>query len=57
MDLNILIRTVTACRGWWQLQVGGGITSDSQPECEEEETWVKAAGLVAGIEQACRGME
>ena len=24
-DLNILIRTVTAGRGWWQMPVGGGI--------------------------------
>jgi para-aminobenzoate synthetase component I len=50
MDWNILIRTLTASRGWWQFQVGGGIVADSQPEQEEEETWIKAAGLVAAIE-------
>ena len=49
MDWNILIRTLTASRGWWQFQVGGGIVSDSVPEQEEEETWTKAAGLVAAI--------
>ncbi|XZE18421.1 aminodeoxychorismate synthase component I [Pirellulaceae bacterium SH449] len=50
MDWNILIRTLTASRGWWQFQVGGGIVADSQPLSEEEETWTKAAGLVAAIE-------
>jgi para-aminobenzoate synthetase component 1 len=49
MDWNILIRTLTASRGWWQFQVGGGIVADSVPEDEEEETWTKAAGLVAAI--------
>ena len=53
MDLNILIRTITASRGWWQMQVGGGIVADSQSDLEEEETWTKAAGLVRAIE-ACR---
>ena len=49
IDFNILIRTITASRGWWQFQVGGGIVADSRPEAEEEETWIKAAGLVAAI--------
>jgi para-aminobenzoate synthetase component I len=49
MDWNILIRTLTASRGWWQFQVGGGIVADSVPEHEEEETWTKAAGLMAAI--------
>lgn len=49
MDWSILIRTLTASRGWWQFQVGGGIVADSVPEHEEEETWTKAAGLVAAI--------
>lgn len=51
-DFNILIRTITACRGWWQFQVGGGIVADSRSDAEEEETWIKAAGLVAAIHQA-----
>lgn len=50
MDWNILIRTLTASRGWWQFQVGGGIVADSDPAAEEEETWTKAAGLVAAIQ-------
>ncbi len=54
MDWNILIRTLTASRGWWQFQVGGGIVADSQPEQEEEETWTKAAGLVAAIDASLK---
>jgi para-aminobenzoate synthetase component 1 len=50
MDWNILIRTLTASRGWWQFQVGGGIVAESVPLHEEEETWTKAAGLVAAID-------
>ncbi len=45
-DLNILIRTITASHGWWQIPVGGGIVSQSQPENEYEETWTKAAGML-----------
>jgi para-aminobenzoate synthetase component I len=50
MDWNILIRTLTCSRGWWQFQVGGGIVADSIPAWEEEETWTKAAGIVAAIQ-------
>ena len=32
LDLNILIRTITAGRGWWQFPVGGGIVAQSSPE-------------------------
>ena len=49
MDLSILIRTITAGRGWWQLPVGGGIVAQSQPQQEYEETWHKAAGLIAAL--------
>lgn len=49
-DFNLLIRTITASRGWWQLPVGGAVVAQSDPEQEYEETWVKAAGLL----QACR---
>lgn len=51
MDLNILIRTITACDGWWQLPVGGGIVADSQPTFEEQETWHKAEGILRAIDQ------
>lgn len=46
MDTNILIRTITAGRGWWQAPVGGGIVAQSLPEREYEETWHKAEGLL-----------
>ena len=49
MDLNILIRTITASRGWWQFSVGGGIVAQSSPDREYEETWHKASGLLRSI--------
>ncbi len=49
MDTSVLIRTITACRGWWQLPVGGGIVAQSDPACEYAETWHKAAALLPAI--------
>jgi para-aminobenzoate synthetase component 1 len=49
MDASILIRTITAGRGWWQLPVGGGIVAQSDPEDEYRETWHKARGLLKAI--------
>lgn len=49
MDLNILIRTITAGGGWWQLPVGGGVVAQSDPRSEYEETWHKAAGLLRAL--------
>jgi para-aminobenzoate synthetase component I len=49
MDLSILIRTITASRGWWQFPVGGGIVAGSSPEREYEETWHKAEGLIRAL--------
>lgn len=49
MDLNILIRTITASGGWWQIPVGGGITIQSQPLAEYRETLDKAAGMLAAL--------
>ncbi|NQT39788.1 MAG: anthranilate synthase component I family protein [Planctomycetes bacterium] len=49
LDLNILIRTITAGRGWWQFPVGGGIVVQSDPEQEYEETWDKARGLICSL--------
>lgn len=51
MDLNILIRTITANRGWWQFPVGGGIVADSSPDSEYFETWHKAEGILQAIRQ------
>jgi para-aminobenzoate synthetase component 1 len=49
MDTSILIRTITAARGWWQFPVGGGIVAQSSPREEYEETWHKAAGMLRAI--------
>jgi para-aminobenzoate synthetase component 1 len=48
-DWNILIRTVTACRGWWQFPVGGGIVAQSDPAAEYDETWHKASGILRAL--------
>ncbi len=49
MDTSILIRTITASRGWWQLPVGGGVVAQSNPQEEYDETWHKAAGLLRAL--------
>jgi para-aminobenzoate synthetase component 1 len=49
LDTNILIRTITARRGWWQAPVGGGIVAQSVPQREYEETWHKALGLIRAL--------
>jgi para-aminobenzoate synthetase component 1 len=48
-DSNILIRTITCGRGWWQFPVGGGIVAQSDPQREYEETWHKAEGLLRAL--------
>lgn len=50
LDTNILIRTITAGRGWWQVPVGGGIVAASDPHEEYEETWHKAEGMLRAFE-------
>jgi para-aminobenzoate synthetase component 1 len=50
MDLSILIRTITAGRGWWQFPVGGGIVAQSDPDREYTETWEKAAGILHSLQ-------
>jgi para-aminobenzoate synthetase component 1 len=50
MDSNILIRTMTAGKGWLQFPVGGGIVADSDPEREYEETLHKAAGMLKALQ-------
>jgi para-aminobenzoate synthetase component I len=55
LDTSILIRTITASRGWWQAPVGGGIVAQSVPQREYEETWHKATGLVRALEKKVSG--
>ncbi len=52
LDLNILIRTITASHGWWQFPVGGGIVANSSPESEYQETWHKAEGILQAVRQS-----
>jgi len=52
MDSNLLIRTITAGKGWWQLPVGGGVVASSDPRSEYEETWHKAGGMLQAMEVA-----
>lgn len=49
LDSSILIRTITAGRGWWQFPVGGGIVAQSVPSAEYDETWHKAEGLIRAL--------
>lgn len=49
LDLSILIRTITAGRGWWQAPVGGGIVAQSVPQREYQETWDKAEGMIRAL--------
>ena len=49
MDASILIRTITAGGGWWQLPVGGGIVAQSDPDDEYRETWHKARGMLKAV--------
>jgi para-aminobenzoate synthetase component 1 len=49
VDASILIRTITASQGWWQMPVGGGIVAMSDPRREYDETWTKATGLLRAI--------
>ncbi|MBL9123670.1 MAG: anthranilate synthase component I family protein [Planctomycetaceae bacterium] len=48
-DTSILIRTITAGRGWWQAPVGGGIVAQSHPLREYAETWHKAEGILRAL--------
>ena len=48
-DLNILIRTVTASKGWWQVPVGGGVVVQSDPVAEHQETWTKATSMLQAM--------
>jgi len=45
-DSSILIRTFVVRRGWVQCSVGGGVTVQSDPAAEYEETLHKAAGML-----------
>lgn len=48
-DLNIIIRTALHRNGTYHLGVGGGITCESEPEFEYEETLQKAKAIVTAL--------
>jgi para-aminobenzoate synthetase component 1 len=48
-ELALTIRTLAAAEGLVHLWVGGGITWDSDPEAEIEESWVKARPLLGAL--------
>lgn len=48
-DLNIVIRTVVVKEGLAHIHVGGGITADSDPGAEYEETLDKARALLRAL--------
>lgn len=58
-DLNMVIRTILCTGGKAYLQVGGGITIDSDPGMEYDETLDKARALVQalGLGEVARIME
>ncbi|MDZ4686515.1 MAG: anthranilate synthase component I family protein [Planctomycetaceae bacterium] len=49
VDSNLLIRTWVQRRGWLQCGVGGGIVAQSSAQSEYEETWHKAAAMLAAL--------
>ncbi|MCP3866915.1 MAG: aminodeoxychorismate synthase component I [Gammaproteobacteria bacterium] len=50
-DTNIAIRTMVHSSGMTRLWAGGGIVADSDPEAEYQETFHKAAALLALLQE------
>lgn len=48
-DFNIVIRTAIHCNGTYHLGVGGGITWESDPRFEHEETLQKAKAILRAL--------
>ncbi|MDR2365960.1 MAG: anthranilate synthase component I [Zoogloeaceae bacterium] len=57
MDLAIAIRTAVIKDGKLQVQAGGGIVADSDPQAEWEETRNKARALLLAAERAEAGLD
>jgi para-aminobenzoate synthetase component 1 len=51
LDLALTIRTFAIADGRIHLWVGGGVVWDSDPDAEIAESWLKAAPLLAALEQ------
>lgn len=52
MELNIVIRTMLAAKGYGYVQAGAGIVIDSKPEYEYKESLKKAAAMLKAMEMA-----
>ncbi|HZK43869.1 MAG TPA: anthranilate synthase component I family protein [Syntrophomonadaceae bacterium] len=53
-DLNVAIRTAVIKDGMGYYQAGGGLTIDSDPEFEYQETWDKTKSLILAREEVNR---
>ena len=49
LDLSVAIRTMVIRDGLATFNVGGGVTIESDPEMEYEESWSKAAALLNAL--------
>jgi para-aminobenzoate synthetase component 1 len=49
LDVSVAIRTMVIRNGIATFNVGGGVTIDSDPEMEYEESWAKAAALLHAL--------
>jgi len=56
MDMCITIRTALLRDGVLNIQAGGGVVADSDPEFEYQETLNKARGLMRAVEMARTGL-
>ena len=56
-DLSVVIRTLIIHGNKFEFQVGGGITSDSDPEKEWQETIIKARGIMTALGADIRVLE
>jgi len=49
LDLSVAIRTMVIRDGLATFNVGGGVTIESDPKMEYEESWSKAAALLNAL--------
>lgn len=56
MDMAITIRTVLIKDGMLNIQAGGGVVADSDPQREFEETVNKAKAMMKAVEMARKGL-
>jgi para-aminobenzoate synthetase component 1 len=49
IETSVAIRTATFHGGRAEFNVGGGVTIDSDPESEYEESWLKAKAILRGL--------